>query len=299
MVNLVTGATGLVGSNLCRYLIRKGETVYALHRKSSRFDLLNDVYAQINWIEGDLQDISSLYDICQKTDFVYHVAAKVSYQKNEHNLMYACNVKGTQTVVNAALAGPAKNIIDEQNEPESWNSKYGHSKYLGELEVWRAQAEGMPTVIVNPSVIIGGGYWSENSGKLFTQMHQGFPYYSKGATGFVDVRDVVKIMHQLMHSTIEEERFLVSAENRSYKNLFEAIAQELNVKAPNKSPNKHVLKLALFADWWKSKLTNQPRFLTRELIETANITSKYGNNKLTGLINYNYIPLRKAPTKPV
>lgn len=312
MVNFVTGATGLVGSNLCRYLISQRQTVYALHRKSSRFDLLNDIYAQINWIEGDLQDTSSLSDICLKSDFVYHVAAKVSYQNNEHNLMYACNVHGTQNVVNAALAGRVKKllyvssiaalgkkertkkILDEQNEPESWNSKYGHSKYLGELEVWRGQAEGLSTVIINPSVIIGGGYWNENSGKLFTQIHKGFPYYSKGATGFVDVRDVVNIMYQLMHSSIEEERFLVSAENQSYQNLFERMAQELNVKPPNKSPGKHLLKLVLFADWCRSKLTNQPRFLTRELIQIANATSKYDNKKLIGLLNYRYIPFNQT-----
>ena len=287
MTNFVTGATGLVGSNLCRYLISKGENVYALHRKTSRFDLLTDVYKDINWIEGDLQDPLLLSEVCELVDVVYHAAAKVSYQKKEIDLMYACNVEGTRNLVDAALYGEVKKllyvssiaalgklskpktIINEQNEPESWNSKYGHSKYLGELEVWRAQAEGLSTVIINPSVIIGGGYWHTNSGKLFRQIKNGFPYYSNGGTGFVDVRDVVKIMHQLMHSTIAENRFVVSAENRAYKDFFYEIAQQLGVKAPSKNPNKFLQKLALIADWCKSTLTKQPRFLTKELLNLS------------------------------
>jgi len=312
MVNLVTGATGLVGSNLCRYLISKGETVHALYRKSSRFNLLEDIYKYINWIEGDLLNTLQLCTFCENVDFVYHAAAKVSYQKKEADLMYACNVLGTKSLVNAALAGKVKKlvyvssiaalgkrartkkVINEQNEQDGWNSKYGHSKYLGELEVWRAQAEGLSTVVINPSVIIGGGYWDENSGKLFTQIQNGFPYYSKGATGFVDVRDVVKIMHHLMHSSIEENRFLVSAENCSYKDLFEAIASQLEVKAPYKSPGKSLQQLALFADWCKSKLTNKPRFLSKELIRTANTNSVYDSTKLSNLLKYNYIPLNQT-----
>lgn len=315
MVNFITGATGLVGSNLCRYLISKGESVFALHRKSSRFDLLSDVYNQINWIEGDLQDTLFLANVCQKVEFIYHVAAKVSYQKKERDLMYSCNVAGTRNIVDAALSSKVKKIlyvssiaalgktkkpgitISELNDSEYWNSQYGHSKYLGELEVWRAQAEGLSTVIINPSVIIGGGYWQQNSGKLFTQIQNGFPYYSKGGTGFVDVRDVVKIMHQLMHSNIEAERFIVSAENWTYQDFFTELAIQLNTKAPYKSPGKNVQKLALFVDWLKSILTKQPRFLTQELIRTANTTSIYNHTKLVEALNYTFRPLKATLTE--
>jgi len=312
MVNFITGATGLAGSYLCRYLTSKGESVFALHRKSSCFDLLGDSYSKINWIEGDLQDTFLLSDICQKVDFVYHLAAKVSYQKKERDLMYASNTLGTQNIVNAALSGNVKKLlyvssiaalgknlkskssINEQNEPEHWNSQYGHSKYLGELEIWRAQAEGLSTVIINPSVIIGGGYWQQNSGRLFTQIQNGFPYYSNGGTGFVDVRDLVKIMHQLVQSNLKAERFIVSAENRTYKDFFIKLARQLNVKAPHKSPGKNLQQLALFADWFKSVLTSRPRFLTRELINTANTTSIYDNTKLVGALNYTYTPLNET-----
>jgi len=312
MTNFVTGATGLLGSYLCRYLIQKGERVTALHRKNSSFDLLGESYKQIDWIKGELNDRLLLADICQSSDLVYHLAAKVSYQQNERQKMYDCNVLGTRNVTNAALNSKVKKLlyvssiaalgkpeigakeINEQNEPEQWNSKYGHSKYLGELEIWRAQAEGLPTVIINPSVIIGGGYWNANSGKLFKRIRHGFKYYTNGTTGFVDVRDVVKIMHQLMHTSINEERFIVSAENLTYKDLFALIAKHLNVVAPNKNANKNLQQLVLFADWCKSTLTNTPRFLTRELIATANTQSIYNNNKLKKNINYNYATLEET-----
>lgn len=69
--------------------------------------------------------------------------------------------------------------------------------------------------------VLGEGDVSKSSTNLFHIVHNEFPYYTKGGTAWVDVKDVVRIMVALMQSSIEEERFIVSAGNYSYKEIFE------------------------------------------------------------------------------
>ena len=52
--------------------------------------------------------------------------------------------------------------------------------------------KSLNVVIVNPGVILGGGFWNEGSGKLFSQVHNGFKFYTEGVTGFVGVQRCCK-----------------------------------------------------------------------------------------------------------
>lgn len=99
------------------------------------------------------------------------------------------------------------------------SSDYSVSKFLAEREVWRSIAEGLNAVIVNPSIIVGAGNWNSGSCKLFTTVNNGFKYYTEGKTGYVDVRDVVKIVYALMESDITNERFILNSENVSYRDF--------------------------------------------------------------------------------
>ena len=114
-----------------------------------------------------------------------------------------------------------------QNEPitelmnwteETSNSAYGQSKYLAEMEVWRGIAEGLDAVMVNPTIILGAGNWNEGSTKIFQNVYNEFPWYAEGTTGFVDKRCGLAMV-LLMDSDISGQRFILSAENRSYKEV--------------------------------------------------------------------------------
>lgn len=312
-MNFITGATGLVGSYLSRYLIEQGELVLALKRKDSRTDLLGAAVDKIQWIEGDLMDIDCLLEACEQSNKIYHCAAFVSYETKDKKEIFQTNTKGTTNIVNAALASNIEKLLYVSsiaalgkpamefslNEKAKWensnfHSTYGLSKYQAEQEVWRGIAEGLNAVIVNPSVILGAGYWHQNSAKLFQYVAKGSKYYSNGSTGFVDVIDVVKTMHLLMKSNFKGERFILNAANLSYKNLFDKIALSINAKAPSKESPKSVVAWLSKLDWLKSKLTGNKRLLTKETVLSAQMIANYKNNKIIDTLDYTFTPIEQT-----
>jgi nucleoside-diphosphate-sugar epimerase len=74
-LNLVTGATGLLGSHIADQLATRGERVRALVRPSSDTSYLRDLGVEL--VPGDLLDPASLRPAVEETDVVYHCAAKV------------------------------------------------------------------------------------------------------------------------------------------------------------------------------------------------------------------------------
>jgi dihydroflavonol-4-reductase len=170
---------------------------------------------------------------------VYHCAAIVTFNSRRRQEMFKINIEGTANVVNAALdAGIKKMVyvssvaalgrIREEgpiNETMNWteetsNSAYGQSKYLAEMQVWRGIGEGLNAVMVNPVIILGPGDWNSGSSQIFKTAYDEFPWYTDGSTGFVDVRDVAKAMIELMNSNVTAERFILSAENKTYAEVF-------------------------------------------------------------------------------
>ncbi|MBK7440418.1 MAG: NAD-dependent epimerase/dehydratase family protein [Bacteroidetes bacterium] len=211
---LVTGANGLVGSYLCRFLVNQGNQVRAIKRPESNLRLVADIANKIEWVDGDVNDISSLDDAMLGVEQIYHCAAVISYVGKNANHLMQVNVEGTANVVNLALDNNIKKLVhissiaalgrtgkkDEiVTEATPWDRKnltsdYSISKFLAEREVWRAMAEGLNAVIVNPSIIVGAGNWDSGSCKLFTTIYNGFKYYTNGVTGYVDVRDVLNLL---------------------------------------------------------------------------------------------------------
>jgi GDPmannose 4,6-dehydratase len=77
---LITGVTGQDGSYLAEFLLEKGYTVYGLRRRTStpNFENIEHVRDQVEWIDGDLTDLSSLISAVQQAqpDEVYNLAAQ-------------------------------------------------------------------------------------------------------------------------------------------------------------------------------------------------------------------------------
>lgn len=318
---LVTGGTGFLGAHLLAELTGTHQRVRAIHR-SGNLDYARRVFElyhpsdaasrwdRVEWVQADLLDIFSLEAALQDVSDIYHCAGHVSFVPASREQMLRINGTGTANLVNVCLELPIRKFCyvssiaaigrsrleDEIAEDRFWkndpnNSWYAISKYHGEREVWRGVEEGLPAVIVNPAVILGYCPWDEGSGKLFAGADKGMRYYTEGVTGWVDVHDVVNAMVQLMESSITGERYIVSAGNYSYRQVFEMMAEALGRKAPGTLATPFLSALAWRWERLRSALTGGEPLVTRETARTAQLKCYYSNKKLTEALSFTYRPL--------
>lgn len=309
---LVTGATGFLGAELIYQLTGQGIKLRALKRKHSVVpDLIRNNHL-IEWVTADINDLSDLEDAFEDVDQVYHCAALVSFNPKDKAKLLRINIEGTGNIVNlchergarllhvssvAALGNAKKGaLITEKDfwEYDGQAHTYAISKYEGEMEVWRGIAEGLDAVIVNPAVIIGAGAGFEGSGAIFKLVKEGLAYYTKGATGIVDVRDVARAMIALMCSSETAERFTISSENYHYKQFFGEIAAGYGVRAPGKEAKPWMLAIAWRAAKLAAVFTGKPAALTKDAARSSLNESFYSNEKIKKAIGITFRPLKQS-----
>jgi nucleoside-diphosphate-sugar epimerase len=305
---LVTGGAGLLGTSLIEQLLQQGKRVKAIYHTTP---LTHFKAHNFQSVHCDLLDVYELEEAMKGVDEIYHCAGLVSFSPKDERRLYKVNVEATANLVNAAVNAGVRKIVHVSsvaamgrirpgqmiNESMNWteetsNSKYGHSKYLGELEVWRGVAEGLNAVVVNPVIILGPGNWDEGSTKIFKSVYDEFPWYTEGTTGFVDVRDVAKAMIDLMESEISGERFIVSAENATYRTLFNMIADGFKKKRPSKKVTPFLAAVVWRMQALLSKLTGKSPLVTKETAATSLANVEFDNSKLLKFLpSFKYRPL--------
>ncbi len=164
---LLTGATGFIGSHLAETLVRRGDEVACLVRRSSRLELLKPL--NVKFIYGDVTDRDSLHAAVAGQDIVYHLAGctraidiKQYYRVHVlgvRNLMQVCARQTSPPVVvlvsSLAAAGPTmRGRIRTESDHPAPVSHYGRSKRLGELSAERF-AGRVPVTIIRPPIVLG------------------------------------------------------------------------------------------------------------------------------------------------
>ncbi len=310
---LVTGASGIVGHFVVIKLIQEGHQVRAIKRANSNIGRLAAYNDKIEWVEADILDIPALEKAFTGIDRVVHCAALVSFHQEDKEAMMNINVNGTANMVNLALEHQVKkfvyissvaalgrkpnlDIIDEEVkwEDSAENSNYAKSKHFAEMEVWRAQEEGLPTAIVNPSIILGPGNWDSSSMQLFKYVYEGRKFYPGGEMNYVDVRDVTDISIKLLFNEITGQRFILNAGKAYYKEVFQLIAKYLHKPAPKIKVNTTLLTFAYILDAIKAKLTGIKPIVTRESIRLSQMNYLFANNKVRTALDYTFIPLEES-----
>jgi nucleoside-diphosphate-sugar epimerase len=304
-MDLVTGGTGIVGRELLSQLLSKGGEVRALRRESSDTESVEAfIKAQgvsterLSWVNGDTREYAEICDAIEDCNRVYHLAALVSFHPSDEPSLMEINRGGTANVVNAMLEHAIhdlvyvssvaalghtlnKSITEETSFEEGpLITAYSRSKYESELEVWRGQEEGLSVLILNPSVIIGEGDFSRSSGELFSQSAKGIPVFPAGKTGFVSARDVAGACLALAESGIRGERFILSAENISYKDAMGAIAYSVGAKPPTKIVKWWMINLVVFMFAALEFFTGRKSMANKTSMRMAQLKTKYDGSKI-------------------
>ncbi len=315
---LVTGGTGQIGSRLLLNLTKnKAYKVRAIYRNTQSLEKIRQLFVKhsnsgaaqfdtIEWIQADLSNIPALEKAFEGVTFVFHCAGLISFQPQDFDKLIEVNVQGTANIVNLSIDFGVKKLcyvssvatlstlphtpIDEENDwnNEDNNTDYAISKHGAEMEVWRGSQEGLPVVIVNPSVVLGGDFADRGSGLLYKKVADGLRYYPAGATGFVGVDDVVRAMVQLQFSEVAGERFVLNAENLTYKAILERIAKQLGVKAPTKCVSHQMLRFLARLDGVLSFLHLKKRTLTLASADALGTITTYNGEKIKKYIDFNY-----------
>lgn len=318
---LVTGATGLLGRMVVLELLKRGKTVRATRKSSSDLDEVrssyrfceenaDELFNQIEWFEVDFKDLGSLKRAVSEIDEVYHCAAVVSFHPRNRKETFETNVEGTKQLLYAVENSPVEKflfissiaVLDGENEaglldedsefnPKIHHSAYAESKHFAEMEVWRASAEGLNTIIVNPGIIIGSGGKS-GSAQMFRVLEK-LPFAMPGSTGYVDVRDVAKASVDLMENNSFGERFVLMAENKRYYEIAEKVRQVLGKSKPRILPKK-LLQAAGAVGSLLGILIPKLRIANSTNIAALTNSAALSNKKIKNTLGYDFINIDES-----
>jgi dihydroflavonol-4-reductase len=256
LLALVTGSTGFIGSHLCRALTAAGHEVRAFHRPNSSLLLLENL--DVEHCIGDITQPDSLAAALKGVEVVFHTAAKLGIPRDP-DLIYAVTVAGTRNVLNAARVAGVRRVIHTStvaalgvpekphnkhiappamNEYHTWNFPpqwwpYGHSKYLAEMEVQNAVANGLDAVIVNPALVIGAGDINRVGGNVIIKAAQGILIAAPpGGLNVIHIDDVVRGHMLALERGRNGERYILGGQNLDHMEFLQIVADVVGIQGP-------------------------------------------------------------------
>jgi len=293
----VTGASGHVGANLVRALLEDGEQVCALVREDRR--ALEGL--DVTLAPGDVLDLPSLIRSFKGARVVFHLAAHISMYKHDEERMYRVNVNGTRNVIKAIFECrverlihfssihtlspyPREEVIDETRPllDEKRLTPYDRTKALAEEEIERAANEGLDTVIVSPTAILGPyDYKPSYAGKTLLGVYQGsIPALVAGGFNWVDVRDVANGAIAASEHGRPGERYILSGSWYTVREICEQVGAVTGCKIPR-----------IVVPMWLARSVAPPVTCISRLLGKSPMFTK---GSLYVLRNYRYISHAKA-----
>ncbi len=250
MTVLVTGASGFTGSHLARMLVESGERVRVLTRKGSSLELLGDVARDVECVEGDLGEGTSLESAVRGVERVFHIAAVYREARLPDSIYREVNVEGTRRLAEAALAeggirflycstcgvhGEVEPPADE-TAPYNPGDIYQRTKVEAERIVLGLHRErGLPAVILRPVGIYGPG--DRRFLKLFRGVaRRRFPMIGDGKVFYhlTHVEDVARgfVKAAETKEAVGEAFILAGARYTTVAELVGLIAEKAGVAPP-------------------------------------------------------------------
>ncbi len=284
----VTGSTGLLGNNLVRALLARGDSVRALARSAakaaSQFAGLEGDRLEI--VEGDLGNPAAFARRLEGVDTLFHTAAyfRDSYKGGSHwRQLEKTNVDGTRALIDTAYAAGVRRMVQTSSiavlkgergalvdetmlrRPQDADDYY-RSKILADDVVFEALAArpDFHACFVLPAWMWGPGDAGPTSAgqTAIDFLNRRLPGIPPATFSFVDARDVAAAQIAAAERGRRGERYLAAGRSLSLAELFPMLEKVSGVPAP-----KRRLPLALLfaiggAQEIVSRLTGKPVLLS-------------------------------------
>jgi len=234
----ITGATGFIGERLTQHLAGQGVRVNALVRNPDKSR--NISRHEVTMISGDIGDIESLRKGMADCDSVYHLAGMTQPWHRDKTIYSRINVEGTRNVLQAASDQSVRKLVFTSTAGVFGPADGDNRNALTEYDRTKAQAEelvrswdkgNVERVIVNPTRVYGPGQLSVSNTvtKLINRYRLGKWRFVPGdgtqLGNYVLIDDVVRGHVLAMERGRHGERYILGGENRSYRELFDTVAE--------------------------------------------------------------------------
>ncbi len=282
----ITGATGHLGSNLAKRLIKDGHCLNILFREKSFHPFLENL--KFTKVIGDLKDTESLSGGMKDCDYVFHVAGLVSYTKWDNKKLFRVNVEGTRNVMDSAVRNKIKKVIitgstaaigiskeDELlTEENPFDIKY---KSIGYMWI-KKQAEELAftykdkleVVVISPTTFFGAGDIKMNTGNLIKSIKNGkIPFAPFGGNSVVSVEDVVSGHILSLEKGKNGERYILANENLSYYELMNIISGVLNSRRIKLTVPKSLLPVSYGMAYFAENILHHKTFTPQVVMFSA------------------------------
>ena len=250
---LVTGADGLLGSNLVRRLLETGYTVRVLIYPGSTSRSLDGL--EIERIEGDLCDpVEELANAVRGCDGVFHVAA-ITDLWADPELTWKVNLEGTRNILDACVTANVRRVLfvgsassfepgtmeKPGNEtggfPDIYRGMaYMESKYQA-MELARAYATNgkLDVVIVAPTFLLGPYDTRPSGGELVRRFcEKGMSATAPGGRNFAYAPDVAEGARLAFEKGRVGETYLLAGENLTYLDFFGRVGKLTGQDGPKR-----------------------------------------------------------------
>ncbi|MCB0571704.1 MAG: NAD-dependent epimerase/dehydratase family protein [Phaeodactylibacter sp.] len=233
----ITGASGHIGANMVRALLKQGFEARALYHTSGKTQALEELPVERRAV--DVLDINTLREAFRGVDAVIHLAAIISVNGDPDGRVMRTNTEGPRNVVQACLDCSVRKlihfssihafrytaadpIVTEAHPPAGpGNFAYDRSKAAGEREVLEGVSRGLDAVILNPTGVIGPyDFGSSHSGQMLKSLMKGtLPALAKGGFDWVDARDIADAAVAALQKGRAGERYILSGQWASLREL--------------------------------------------------------------------------------
>lgn len=258
---LLTGADGLLGSNVVRELLNRKYEVTVFIETGKKPITLPEENIQI--IHGDILNAEQVSDAVSGNDYVIHCAANTNIWPTRSEIICRVNVEGTENVIEACLKHDIKRLIsvgtansfasgqldqlgNENNKYEAfvYNLDYMDSKRLAQdLVLDAVNQKGLNAIIVNPTFMIGPYDSKPSSGAMIHAVAHGkVPGFTPGGKNYINVKDAaVGIANGIDHGRIGE-CYILGNENLTYEEMFSKIGHTINRPSPKRKLPAFIVK---------------------------------------------------------
>ncbi len=306
----ITGAGGHIGANLCRHLIHSGYEIRALiHEKSAGIDQLD-----IEKITGNLFDTDSLNNLVEGTGIVFHLAASISIHKKDP-LTYKTNLTGTENILNicrkhavrrfihfssihAYKHKPFDEVLDESRELDIDSQfDYVRSKALAEKLVLETNGNGMETVVLSPTAVIGPeDHGPSLLGDAIIRFYKNKnPALIPGGYDWADVRDICAAAANAIEMGQPGERYILAGHWKSLYELAEVIHRQGGAKPPRMTVPVALAKAAApFLNYYSKIRKQSPLYTSLTLDAVVNSHRNISCQKSGEELNYQPRPFEES-----